>query len=41
MRGVTVRDIMGNPIEAKVSVLSETPIYLLGADADLVEQALP
>jgi hypothetical protein len=39
--GVDVRDIMGNPVEAKVSVLSETPIYLLGADADLVEQALP
>jgi hypothetical protein len=39
--GVDVRDIMGNPVEANVSVLSETPIYLLGADADLVERALP
>ena len=41
VKGVTVRDIMGNPVEAKDAVLSETPIYLLGANADLVEQALP
>jgi hypothetical protein len=39
--GVDVRDIMGNPVEANVSVLSETPVYLLGTDADLVERALP
>ena len=39
--GVTVRDIMGNPAEADASVLSETPVYLLGANADLVEQSLP
>ena len=32
---------MGNPVEAQVSVLSETSIYLLGANADVVEQALP
>jgi hypothetical protein len=41
IRGVAVRDIMGNPVEANVSVLSETPIYLLGASADVVERALP
>ncbi len=40
-RGVAVRDIMGNPVEAKAATLSETPIYLLGADAGLIEQALP
>jgi hypothetical protein len=39
--GVAVRDIMGNRVQADASVLSETPIYLLGANADLVEQALP
>ena len=39
--GVDVRDMMGNPVEANLSVLSETPIYLLGANADLLERALP
>lgn len=39
--GVDVRDIMGNPVETNASVLSETPVYLLGTDADLVERALP
>ena len=39
--GVTVRDIMGNPVEANAAALSETPIYLPGASADLVERALP
>jgi hypothetical protein len=39
--GVAVRDIMGNPVAADASALSETPIYLLGANADLVERALP
>jgi hypothetical protein len=39
--GVTVHDIMGNPVEARAVELSETPIYLLGASAELVERALP
>ncbi|MHC1769118.1 MAG: hypothetical protein AB9869_33355 [Verrucomicrobiia bacterium] len=39
--GVAVRDIMGNPVAADASALSETPIYLLGANAELVERALP
>jgi len=39
--GVTVRDIMGNPVEAPAAGLNETPIYLLGASADMVERALP
>jgi hypothetical protein len=39
--GVTVRDIMGNPLEANAAQLSETPIYLQGTSADTVEQALP
>jgi len=38
---VTVRDIMCNPVDAKVAVLSETPVYLFGPNADLVERALP
>ena len=38
---VTVRDILGNRVDAKVAVLSETPVYLFGANADLVERALP
>ncbi len=41
VRGVTVRDIMGNPVAGGAAVLSETPVYLLGANADLVERALP
>lgn len=39
--GVTARDIMGNPVEGKGLMLGETPVYLLGADADLIQQALP
>lgn len=39
--GVTVHDIMGNPVEPNAARLSETPIYLSGASADLVERALP
>ncbi len=39
--GVTVRDIMGNIIAADAPALSETPIYLIGANADVVERALP
>jgi len=39
--GLTVRDIMGNPVEAGAVELSETPTYLLGASAELVERALP
>jgi hypothetical protein len=39
--GVSVRDIMGNPVEATSSFLSGTPIYLTGESAALVEQALP
>lgn len=41
VNGVTVLDIMGNPIEVNVASLSETPVYLLGANADLVERTLP
>lgn len=39
--GVTVLDLMGNPVEGSVSVLSQTPIYLIGATADVVARALP
>lgn len=39
--GVSVRDIMGNPVEPASSFLSATPIYLTGESAALVEQALP
>ncbi len=39
--GVTVRDIMGNPVEAGAAVVSETPLYLLGASAEAVQRALP
>ncbi len=41
VQGVTVRDIMGNEVETSAAVLSESPIYLLGASADEVERALP
>ncbi len=41
VEGITVRDLMGNPIEVNAAVLSETPIYLLGTSADGVERALP
>ena len=41
VRGVAVRDIMGNAVESKRSLLTETPVYLLGANADVVERALP
>ena len=39
--GVTVDDIMGNPVEPNAARLSETPLSLSGASADLVERAPP
>jgi len=39
--GITVHDIMGNPLEPNAAALSTTPIYLSGASADLVDRALP
>jgi hypothetical protein len=39
--GVTVHDIMGNRVEPNAARLSETPVYLSGASADLIARALP
>ena len=41
VEGVTVCDIMGNEVGPGAAVLSESPLYLLGSTADLVERALP
>ena len=39
--GVIVYDLMGNRVEATAVALGETPIYLVGAGAELIERALP
>jgi hypothetical protein len=39
--GVAVRDLMGNEIPGSEAVLSESPLYLTGATAELIQSALP
>jgi hypothetical protein len=39
--GVVVYDIMGNELKPGTALLSESPLYLIGASAEAVARALP